>query len=157
MTAEQLQGSAELEAARDQRSELRATLTRFEKAIAAAVPGRALDWAAHAHDALVDVAAAFERHIAVTEGPEGLFDAVLRTSPRMANAVRTLGDEHVRIRDELADLLVTVRAVARSGDPAEALRVRERAVDVLAALSRHRQSGADLVYEAYAVDLGAGD
>jgi hypothetical protein len=33
-------------------------------------------------------------------------------------------------------------------------RVRQRADELLAALSRHRQRGADLVYEAYATDLG---
>ena len=37
---------------------------------------------------------------------------------------------------------------------AEDLRVELTAL--LAALARHRQRGADLVYEAYAVDLGGG-
>ncbi len=37
---------------------------------------------------------------------------------------------------------------------AEELRVELTAL--LAALARHRQRGADLIYEAYAVDLGGG-
>ena len=39
-------------------------------------------------------------------------------------------------------------------DAVEAVRVA--AVDVLGAISRHRQKGADLVWEAYSVDIGGG-
>jgi hypothetical protein len=35
--------------------------------------------------------------------------------------------------------------------------VRERATALLVAVARHRQRGADLIYEAYAADLGGVD
>ena len=70
-----------------------------------------------------------------------------------------------RLRREHSDILATiVRAEKRLVTPetdvdlyvawAEDLRVELTAL--LAALARHRQRGADLVYEAYAVDLGGG-
>jgi hypothetical protein len=70
-----------------------------------------------------------------------------------------------RLRREHSDILATiVRGARQLGAPpaeddgylswAEEMRVELTAL--LAALARHRQRGADLVYEAYAVDLGGG-
>jgi hypothetical protein len=105
----------------------------------------------------VDLAAVFERHIGVTEGPEGLFQEVRGAAPRLANGVEHLRGDHQRIRRQMADLLEAVRAVVDSGDGERARLVRSDLVLLLADLTRHRQLGADLVYEAYAVDIGVGD
>lgn len=157
MTAPQIGDASLLDATRHQRSDLRTVVVRLEEALAAPAPGRPREWAGRVHERLVDVAAAFERHIAVTEGPDGLFDAVLRADPRLANAVSGLGNEHTDIRQSIADVLVMVRELARTGADGDTARVREAALDLLHRLSRHRQRGADLVYEAYAVDIGGGD
>ena len=41
-------------------------------------------------------------------------------------------------------------------DPEWVERLRSVLTSLLVALARHRQRGADLVYEAYAVDIGGG-
>lgn len=145
-----------IDSAREQRADLHVVLVSLEEALAAPAPGRAAPWASRVHDRLVEVAAAFERHIAVTEGPKGLFDNVLRASPRLANGVERLRAEHGRIRGDIADLLVDVRELTRSEGPG-ADTLREQVLGLLTALARHRQLGADLVYECYAVDIGGGD
>jgi hypothetical protein len=157
MAAEPASTADNLAAVRAQRADLHADLVRLEAALAGATPGRVGDWANTVHDVLVDTAATFERHIAVTEGPDGLFDDVVRAAPRLANHVRGLTDEHRGIRALIADQLTAARALARRGDLAGVEALRETVTDLIAKLSRHRQRGADLVYEAYAVDLGAGD
>lgn len=146
-----------LDDARGQRAGLHHAVVALEEAIAAPAPGRARDWSARVHDALVDVSAAFERHIAVTEGPDGLLEDVTRTAPRLTNAARTLGDEHAVIRTGISESLVAVRALAHGKGSDGVAEVREALLELIARLSRHRQRGADLVFEAYAVDIGGED
>jgi hypothetical protein len=148
--------SAALKDARDKRADLHSFIVELEEAIAAPATGRALDWSRRVHDALVEVGAAFERHIAVVEGPEGLFDEVTHVAPRLSNALGQLADEHRSIRSLIGEALDSVRHVAgaRANAPDQG---RAAVLRVLDQLMRHRQLGADVVYEAYAVDIGTGD
>ena len=45
----------------------------------------------------------------------------------------------------------------RCADVEQVKDVREEALGLLQAIARHRQRGADLIYEAYSVDIEAGD
>lgn len=146
-----------LDDARGQRAGLHHAVVALEEAIAAPAPGRARDWSTRVHDTLVDVSGAFERHIAVTEGPDGLLEDVIRTAPRLANAARSLGEEHEAIRSGISDSLVSVRSLAHGKASDGVTEVRESLLALLARLSRHRQRGADLIFETYAVDIGEGD
>lgn len=157
MSVGQVTDNDALAGIREQRADLHSDLVKLEAALAAAMPGRVHDWALRVHDALVDIAATFERHIAVTQGPGGLFDDVTRVSPRLRNGVDGLQSEHREIRQALADQLEAVRALHRNSAEAEAAALRDQLSALLSQLTRHRQRGSDLVYEAYAVDLGAGD
>lgn len=146
-----------LRTARAQRADLRHTILALEDALARPVPHRCVEWAADLHDALVEIAATFERHIAVTEGDTGFLSDIAEHSPRLINAVRRLEHEHARIRSDLARALATVRQIDTSVDDAAIARVRGTVTVLLADLLRHRQHGADLVYEAHAVDIGGSD
>jgi hypothetical protein len=148
--------SAALKEAKNKRADLHAFIVELEEAIAAPAIGRALDWAMRVHDELVEVGAAFERHIAVVEGPDGLFEEVTQAAPRLTNALQQLADEHREIRTLISEALDAVRHVsgAREGAPDQG---RAAVLRVLDQLMRHRQLGADVVYEAYAVDIGTGD
>jgi hypothetical protein len=75
-------------------------------------------------------------------------------APRCANTVDQIKRDH---RDILADIRA-LEARARRGDDAGQIKdVREEAMGLLQALARHRQRGADLIYEAYSVDIEGGD
>ena len=50
-----------------------------------------------------------------------------------------------------------MEATARRGDVSQVQDVREEALGLLQAIARHRQRGADLIYEAYSVDIEGGD
>ena len=146
-----------LEEIRTQRADLWNQLVGLERAIATPLPGRVEEWAGGVHEALVELSATFERHCAMVEAPGGLFAEVLEAAPRLGSMVTRLRDEHVEISDQLRTELRDVRELAKGGTVDEAVTVRDRLTALLGLLSRHRQGGADLVYEAYAVDIGVGD
>lgn len=136
-----------LNVARRHRVELLDTIHAFECAIA--VPSADPDWRRHVVVAVARLRQAFAQHIAVTEGDDGLYAELLTAAPRLARAVTVLEREHAMV----------MRALDAFGrrlkDPdIDVERFRGWASDLLRELSRHRQRGADLVYEAYATDIG---
>lgn len=145
---------AELAAVRLRRAELRETINLTEAALAAPASGRAVIWGEAVHASLVMLADDFRAHIEVTEGPEGLHQSILAADVRLANAVEALTDEHAVINTEIARLVADSEAPVT---PADIDDLRERSTALLSRLIRHRQRGADLIYEAYETDIGGGD
>jgi len=101
--------------------------------------------------ALVELSGDFGAHVDITEGPRGRYQDLLKTSPRLSEAVAGLTLEHVLIRGQLDDLLTLVTAPAGIEDVD---RVRGLGTALLGRLVRHRQRGSDLVFEAYEFDIG---
>ena len=165
----------DLQEVRRRRAELLESITALEQALAA--PGRQTRWAERVSAALLELSGDFRDHVALNEGPAGLNIRVIRSSPRLAHAVDRLTQDHVILTGLIEELISLVGQVERSsersdptlgdptlgdptlGDPTlgDADEVRERGNALLTALVRHRQRGADLVYEAYTVDIGGQD
>jgi hypothetical protein len=140
-----------LEALRQRRAELRESIGALEQALAAPASGRLGPWSERVHVALVELSADLREHIAITEGPDGLHRDIVTTAPRLSNAVMRLTQEHVVITELVADLLSQVDDPVAGSDVETA---RELGTALLGHLVRHRQRGADLVYEAYQADIG---
>jgi hypothetical protein len=140
-----------LDALRRLRAELGGSMAALEQALAAPTSGRHSAWAERVDVALVELSADFDEHVAVTEGSDGLHDAVLATAPRLSNSVRRLVSEHGVIKRLVGDLLARVRPPV-AADEVEA--IQDLGTALLGRLVRHRQRGADLVHQAYQVDLG---
>jgi hypothetical protein len=146
-----------LRKARAQRADLRKAMLNLEDALASPVPGRLPDWTVQLHDALDVIAATFERHIGVTEGENGFLAEIAEHSPRLINAIQRLYREHHNIRGEISALLEQTRQLESDGDEEGVEALRDRVTILMGSLVRHRQRGADLVYEAHAVDIGGSD
>jgi hypothetical protein len=146
--------AAELAAVRIRRAELRGTLDTLERALASPAHGRDVVWGEQVHATLATLAADFDAHVEVTEGPGGLHQSILAGDLRLANAVGALTDEHAQIAAEIAALVADSRAPVTAEDVDG---LRERATRTLGHLIRHRQRGAELIYEAYQTDIGGGD
>ena len=144
----------ELDAVRLRRAELRESLSFVERCLAAPASGRAVVWGEAVHDALGTLARDFDAHVQVTEGTEGLHQSILARDLRLTNAVRRLTDEHAGMAAEIATLLADSEPPVTEPD-VDAL--RDRATRLLGHVVRHRQTGADLVYEAFHTDVGGVD
>lgn len=154
MDPHRLAPSAELDAVRKRRAELRESLDALERALASPAVGRPLIWGERVRSVLAEVADDLREHIEVTEGPDGLHQAILAGDLRLTNAVDALTAEHAHIAARLADLLAATEPPVTAPDVPS---VRKRTTGLLGLLVRHRQRGAELIFEAYATDIGDGD
>lgn len=136
---------------RRRRAELRASMSAVEHALASPAAGRGEHWAEWLRMALVELYDDLREHVAITEGPGGLYQELARTAPRLAGPVEQLTREHEQIVRTVEELLTWVDVTDRVPDVVE---VRRIGTELLTTLMRHRQRGADLVFEAYDVDIG---
>lgn len=139
--------AASLAVARRHRSALLSHIQSFERSLAA--PSGDPGWCARVSARLHDVCEAFTEHIVVTEGPDGLYAEILDHAPRLARGVSVLIREHAAIVAAMSALQTRVGAPVPPVDE-----LRGWGSDLLRELSRHRQRGADLVFEAYQTDIG---
>ncbi|HET6919262.1 MAG TPA: hypothetical protein VFI46_07335, partial [Jiangellaceae bacterium] len=93
----------------------------------------------------------FREHIAIAEGPNGVYRGVLSTTPRLSDAVARLTRDHAEIND-LIDQLLTRVGAAPFNDAVDG--VRDLGTALLVRLIRSRQRSADLIYQAYQSDIG---
>ena len=149
MNAATTEDRGTLDRVRERRNALRLALETLEDANARPVGP---NWRARMTAALDHVAAMLSTHVGETERPGGFFDELVRHEPRVNQHVDELRAEHVSLRSEVA------RLVRRCANPdCGATDMREDVVHLMGLLHRHRQAGADLLYEAYQVDVASGD
>jgi hypothetical protein len=144
-----------LHAARLQRRGVRAALVALESATAS--PATNPSWAPVLREQLNRLLSAFSYHIEVTEGVGGLFEDTVTLAPRLVRRTKALHDDHVAIMaaiDAAVDVVPTSVGVHSDEVVAAA---RATATEVMGRITRHRQLGADLVYEAYNIDIEGGD
>jgi hypothetical protein len=134
-----------LREARARRLALGEAMTRAEQALAA--PSGSPTWRDDVTAALSGVRDALDDHVSEVEGEEGLLAELRQLSPRLSSAITHLEQEHPGLCDD-------VEAALQAAPSAPVPEVRAAVLDLLHAISRHRQRGADLVYEAYNVDIG---
>ena len=145
--------SDSLDGARERRAGLRSALGEVERSLASPSTGRGDAWGKTLGADLVRLSESLDLHIRTSEAPGGLLDDVLETAPRLAHKVDAARKEHTQLRYRL-DKAMKVLA-DQQGDDVRT--VREQVVEVLAGIVRHRHLGADLVYEAFSVDIEAAD
>jgi len=141
-------GTEAFEAARARRIKVNVAITNVERAAARASSKPA--WREKVVAELRDLAVAFDQHVEEVEGEDGLLSELRLTAPRLSNKIERVQSEHPGLRSMIAD---TVESVRTSNDPDAD---RAMILDTLVAIARHRQSGADLAYEGYSVDIGGG-
>ncbi len=135
-----------LHAAKGQRLSLRRAIDELQTVLAA--PSGAGDVERLA-SVLGHLRVVFAVHVEVTESQGGLYEEIMEIAPRLANKIARFKREHASISGAIPAVLDDLRSEA---EPLAEL--RDRLEHLLAALVRHRKRGADLVYEAYHVDIG---
>ena len=143
-----------LSEARQRRATLHDALVHLEIAISSPAAGRIPGWTDLVRKEMTGVRDAFEQHVLVTEKPGGLYEEIITRAPRLDGTVRRLKDEHPDIAEKIG-VMVERLDKAVIGDPAWPLDdARDDLQRFIGTVIRHRQKGADLVWEAYNVDIG---
>jgi hypothetical protein len=139
----------EQQAARSRRERLLRALIELEEALTA--PANLEGSLPRVRAAVASMRETVLDHVAESEAPDGLLAQISDVSPWLGPRVARLRDEH----DDLvasADSLVDAAATATEADD-----IAEAAWALLDRVSRHRRQGADLLYDAYALDVSAAD
>jgi hypothetical protein len=150
MTQEQ-QATQALEAAARRRRALRDALFALEEAISSPDID-AERWRLGVDARLTALRDAFADHVAETEAPGGLYDEMETIAPHVQGKARRLREEHPPIAVAIGDLIDRFAAPFAAGTDLDAL--RDEVQRLMGRIVRHRQHGSDLVWEAYAIDIG---
>ena len=139
---------------RRRRVDIHDALVGAEEASLGAGVRREDAWAREVIDALAHLRETIEEHIEVTERPPGLYDEILDNAHRLAGAVQRLREEHPPLGTRRPRRYggCARRRSGRRGAFEEARDDIQRLLGRV--IVRHRQLGADLVWEAYNLDLG---
>lgn len=115
-------------------------------------PGDPEQWREDLRGAVGQLDDVLADHVAATEASGGFFDELVgQTTGRLTPAVQRLRSDHQLTRELTRELLVRIELES----PPEAL--QRLADDLLEVLRAHRHKGAELLWEAYGVELGVGD
>lgn len=141
-----------LEVARERRHDLRGALGELEEALAVPAAADPAAWVGNTEKVLLGLRDEFDVHIEVTEGPGGLYEECVEAAPRVAAQIGLLTREHRRLA---ASIDLGIEAL-RAGDAGLARidAMRDQLIELMRLLIRHRQRGADLVWDAYNIDIG---
>ncbi len=146
--------NGKLESAGARRRDLHHAMADLEQSIS--VPAASPGWSEGVGRGLSAVRTALEAHIAEVESPDGLLAEITSVAPRLQPACHELAEEHDTLLGTMdraeRDLLGAVQ-----GGADDRARLRRRVVSLLGRLTLHRQAGADLVYDAYMIDIAASD
>jgi len=143
-----------LAAVQERRDDYYEAILDLEKAMARAAGDDPAGWAAAASMAAIETRGVLRHHITDTEAPGSFYEDIVENYPNLGHAAAKLRAEHRPLRDGVDALVETLSTVH---DDAGVDAARAKALDVLRALLAHRHRGAELVYDAYNVDVATGD
>jgi hypothetical protein len=121
----------------------------LERAVSA--PARGSDmWRKQVDYCLGELRTTLIEHIRITEDDDGLLDQITEDAPRLVPEVEVILAEHAELC-EAVDLAKDLVDQDRADDAHE---IRAAVLDLIGRLYAHRHRGADLVFDAYHVDIG---
>ena len=126
----------------------------LEVAISSPAAKRIPDWTRQVTKEAVAVRDAWDKHIDVTEKPGGLYEEIVTLSPRLAGTLDRLRNEHPEITESVTQMVARLEHVEIGGLEWPLDDARDDLQRFIGKVIRHRQRGADLVWEAYNVDIG---
>jgi hypothetical protein len=151
--APDVEATATLDEVVRRRADLYQAILALERAAARPAVEREEEWVAGVLAALGQLQGEIADHIEITERPGGLYTEIVEAAPRLSGNVQRLRDEHPEMRDAAEAL----RAHLAAAGEVSVEETRDEIQRVLGRLVKHRQHGADLLWEAYNLDTGGSD
>jgi hypothetical protein len=131
-------------------------LHALELLAGSAAPGREQEWLTGVREALTSLQDALGIQEDNTAPEDSLLSEVAREAPRLLRRVDELRRRYRAIFDDLTDISRELDATA-TADTIDVTDIRQSLERLAGELRYQRARETDLVYEAYAVDLGEGD
>ena len=154
MTDVQARNREVLDAVRVRRDSFYEALLELEQVLGAPVGDDVVGWAHIVRVPVGRLQQVLASHVSGTEGNEGFFAEVRDHAPHLIPAVDRLRSEH-------DPLIASTTALAARLDGLESEleveQVREDGIELIGRLLTHRHRGAELVYDAYSIDVSTGD
>jgi hypothetical protein len=154
MTADQMYRREAFDRSRAHRRGVRQACSDLGQALGRPADQHPEQWWAEAAAHLQQLAAAFQHHVEQSEGPDGLLREIVEVAPRLVHAVERVKHEHEVLLAEIARLEAAARHNGAAGELATVL---EEARRLLQDIDGHGEQGAELIYEAYSVDVEGGE
>jgi hypothetical protein len=146
-----------IEGVRSRRAGLRTAMSALEYALAAPAPRRVDEWRHGVRESLMALHEVWTRHIVETEAPGAFLDELIDEAPRLSTPAARLRREHSEILGVINRAEKSLEQVLLDDDHDVFVdTLRGDLTEMLCALAHHRQRGADLIFSAYAVDIGGG-
>jgi hypothetical protein len=146
-------GQAHLDAVRVRRESLHQALVGLEDALSTPI-GDSERWRLRVAMAVDHAANRVDEHIWEAEASDGLLNQVVSEVPRLFCRAARLRDDHLQLRKEIYELRVVLAEIDDADVAEQGDSLRKEALEFLGHVAVHRQRGADLIYEAYQVDIG---
>ena len=141
-----------IEKAKQKRERLHQAMWDLEAAVSA--PAQVSAWIVDLSGSMTVFQDALLDHIVEVEGPEGIIARILEDVPRLSAHADVLLGDHPRLRLLTEQVTNQVQNAGPAPDGDAVRVIREAVLELLGQLSRHRHLGADLVYDAYNLDVG---
>ncbi len=154
MTDVQAKNRQVLDAVRVRRDSFYEALLDLEQSLGAPAGDDVAAWAHAARLPVGNLREMLDAHVAGTEGEEGFFAEVSDFAPHLIPTVQRLRSEHDPLLAATVALTARLDALATE---AEVEQVRDDGIELIGRLLTHRHRGAELVYDAYSVDISTGD
>lgn len=138
---------------RDRARSFESMLT-VEKQAGAAGPSRPNEWRDDLLMALEELASSLHDQYARSASEDGLLSRVVDEAPQLEPGVRGLRQQQEALIEEVDNLRQSLADLSRTVDVSA---IRSRVRDMTAEIRELRGWETDIVYEAYAFDLGTGD
>lgn len=139
--------------AQRRRADLHQALVALEESISSPASGRLEQWTADVTKHLNELLQMIDEHIEMTERVGGLYDDIKKRAPRLSGSIERLHQEHPVLREATRELVQRFESTP-VGEGWPLRDARDDVQRVLGKLVRHRQEGADLMWEAYNLDIG---
>ena len=143
-----------LEAVRSRREALYQALVGLEDALSTPI-GDGERWRLRVAMAVDHAANRVAEHIRDVEATDGFLDQVVAEAPRLCGRTDRLRADHDDLEKSVHALSVELSEIADADVADRAPQIRDQAMAFLGLLASHRHRGADLIYEAYQVDIGS--
>jgi hypothetical protein len=117
-------------------------------------PAAAPLWIEDVHVRAAAVHRALQAHILEVERPNGIIARIVADQPRLASHGEELIADHPRLVERVDYVMELTSDAGDSLATETTMQVRHAVLELLGMLTRHRQAGADFVFDAYDVDIG---